>query len=194
MTRNEMHDAWRFTVLRGTLMHMADIGPEWGMLANLLRQARAELGPNVTREQFARDRGGSARIMADLERGARSNYDAQTLINAEVWYGLQPGQITEYLDACRELHADFDKAGRDLVDRIDEIAARRRTREVPHPGASVSPGRDDADGVLLDLPDEALQGLGEIEREEVIAAARLAALKKAREIRAGGQVGLFTVD
>jgi len=67
-------------------------------------------------------------------------------------------------------------------------------REANELTAVVAPTRDDADGVLLDLPEEALAGLDQIEREEVIAAARLAALKKAREIRAGGQVGLFTVE
>lgn len=50
-------------------------------------------------------------------------------------------------------------------------------------GSAVGPVQDDADGVLLDLPDEALDGLDELQREEVKAAARLAALKTAREIR-----------
>lgn len=162
---------------------MTDAGPEWGMLANLLRQARAEMAPNVTREAFAKDRGGSARIMADLERAARANYDAQTLINAEVWYGLQPGQIGEFLRAAHDFHL-FRELGHDVTHQaavLDAIAERRRTRETPHPG--VAPSRDDADGVLLDLPDEALDGLSEVERQEVIAAAKHAALKTAREIR-----------
>lgn len=163
---------------------MTDPGPEWGMLANLLRQARAEMAPNITREAFAKDRGGSLRIMADLERAGRANYDAQTLINAEVWYGLQPGQIAEYLDAARAFQTAFRNGSDDtsaLAQRVDEIEARRRTREVPHPG--VAPSREDADGVLLDLPDEVLAGLSELEKDEVRMAARLAALEKARQIR-----------
>lgn len=52
-------------------------------------------------------------------------------------------------------------------------------------GSFVSPPAEDASHVLLDLPDEALEGLTEVEREEVRAAARLAALSKAREIRGG---------
>lgn len=42
----------------------------------------------------------------------------------------------------------------------------------------------DAEEVLLHLPAAAFDGLPEVEREEVIAAARLAALEKARQIRA----------
>lgn len=38
-------------------------------------------------------------------------------------------------------------------------------------------------GVLLSLPPEVLEGLSPTEREEVVAAARLTALQKAREIR-----------
>lgn len=56
---------------------------------------------------------------------------------------------------------------------------------VPLTGPAVAPADEDATHVLLDLPDEALEGLSEVEREEVRAAARLAALSKAREIRGG---------
>lgn len=38
-------------------------------------------------------------------------------------------------------------------------------------------------GVLLDMPPEALEGLGPADREEVLTAAKLSALAKAREIR-----------
>lgn len=38
-------------------------------------------------------------------------------------------------------------------------------------------------GVLLDLPEETLNGLSAAERDEVVTAARLRALEKAREIR-----------
>lgn len=39
------------------------------------------------------------------------------------------------------------------------------------------------DGVLLDLPESALEGLSEAERQEVIARAKAEALRAAREIR-----------
>lgn len=47
---------------------------------------------------------------------------------------------------------------------------------------TVTPADQDA-GVLLSMPAEALEGLSPAEREEVIAAARLSALRTAREIR-----------
>ena len=82
------------------------------------------------------------------------------------------------------------KAPRDALPRLEKVL------EVDlGSGAYVGPVEDDADGVLLDLPDEALAGLTDVEREEVVAAARLAALKKAREIRAGAaQVGVLPVE
>lgn len=47
---------------------------------------------------------------------------------------------------------------------------------------TVGPGDQDAD-VLASLPPEALEGLDAADRAEVIAAAKLSALEKAREIR-----------
>jgi transcriptional regulator with XRE-family HTH domain len=52
----------------------------------------------------------------------------------------------------------------------------------PVPIETVGTPTQDA-GVLLDMPPEALEGLGPAEREEVITAAKLSALAKAREIR-----------
>ena len=54
------------------------------------------------------------------------------------------------------------------LDLADSVGA-----EEQHPGS----------GVLLDLPEEALDGLSDVEREEVRTAARDAALRRAREIR-----------
>lgn len=193
---------------------------EWKMLADLLRQARAEMAPNVSREAFAKARGGSGRIMADLETAARNNYDVQTIVNAEVWYGLEPGQIREFLQTANEFQqarADVDQVRRSIVTaksqgrqtevadllaelasleskttvlarQLDEVASRRRTRPVPAVDQAPTVGSqvESALGVLLDIPDEALVGLSQIERDEVVTAARLAALSKAREIRGNG--------
>lgn len=52
--------------------------------------------------------------------------------------------------------------------------------QLPYVGPEV---QDPDGGVLLDLPDEALAGLSDLEREEVLAAAKETALRKAREIR-----------
>lgn len=60
----------------------------------------------------------------------------------------------------------------DRIERGDE----------PVSAETVSSSDQDA-GVLLDMPPEALEGLGPAEREEVITAAKLSALAKAREIR-----------
>lgn len=54
--------------------------------------------------------------------------------------------------------------------------------EVQDDSETVGASTEDA-GVLLDLPAEALDGLGPAEREEVITAAKLSALATAREIR-----------
>lgn len=57
-------------------------------------------------------------------------------------------------------------------------------RGEPAPTTAETVGDEDQDaGVLLSLPPEALEGLDAIDREEVIAAARLSALQAAREIR-----------
>lgn len=84
-----------------------------------------------------------------------------------------------------------------VAEAADRVKRRRRTlfqaqEVVPKSteptnartgGSDVTPASEDASHVLLDLPDEALEGLDELQREEVKAAARLAALKTARELR-----------
>lgn len=62
------------------------------------------------------------------------------------------------------------------------IDAIIRTKEVP---ADVEIGHVSArrNGVLLDLPESALEGLSDVERQEVRAVATEAALRRAREIR-----------
>lgn len=79
--------------------------------------------------------------------------------------------------------------GKDAVRRREAAAAARSGSGRPPPvagvDAHVGAGRDDAAGVMLDLPPEALQGLSPMEREELVAALRLRALEKAREIRRG---------
>jgi transcriptional regulator with XRE-family HTH domain len=52
--------------------------------------------------------------------------------------------------------------------------------DVPSSTGSVSA---EGHGVLLDLPDSALEGLSEAEKQEVIARAKAEALRAAREIR-----------
>jgi len=77
------------------------------------------------------------------------------------------------------------KAEAGVTVRPRTIAALTAVLVAALDGRDVAPADNDADGVMLDLPDDALSGLSDVEREEVRAAARLAALSKAREIRGG---------
>ena len=183
---------------------------QWKPVADLLRQARAEMRPDLSREAFASERGGSSRIMADLETAARSNYDVQTLANAEVWYGLQPGQIGKVLEAVdavngidahmAQVRAELDEAIRSGDSAAEELiaaslagvqASARSAREVLHDlmfmrrsvAPAVTGAQDDPGNVMLDLPEEAYSDLAPHERAEAIAAAKAAFLQRAREIR-----------
>lgn len=128
---------------------------DWQQLGNALVAARIRLG-YPKRTDFQRALGLShGRTLLDLENANRSNYDRSTLIQAEGWYGLAPGNIAEVLAGGPVRYAD-------------------------EAGGSVS---GDGHGVLLDLPDSALEGLSEAEKQEVIARAKAEALRAAREIR-----------
>jgi hypothetical protein len=60
---------------------------------------RIELDPRyANRQTFTSERGMHYRIVGDLERGARSNYDSSTIAAAEVAYGLEAGAIAAALD------------------------------------------------------------------------------------------------
>lgn len=101
--------------------------------------------------------------------------------------GLDTGTISDVVNEVRWPRVKTQKKIEDA------LGLPSGTLERAHAGLIVG-GDEDDDDVMLDLPDEALEGLSKVERDEVYATARAAALKRAREIRAGGQVGLFTVD
>lgn len=106
--------------------------------------------------------------------------------------GLTQAQLAELVGVSKGSVRNWEtggKAPRDALPRLEQALDVDLGS-----GAYVGPEPDDADGVMLDLPDDALAGLSDVEREEVVAAARLAALKKAREIRSGAQGGVFTVE
>lgn len=73
--------------------------------------------------------------------------------------------------------AKIEKALRWPAGEIDRLASGEAS------SVDVTPGED---GVLLNLPPSALEGLSDAEREEVIARAKASALRAAREIRRGG--------
>ena len=130
---------------------------DWQRLGAELIRARVRLG-YTKRVAMKRALGLSHdRTLSDLELANRTNYERSTLVQAEQWYGLAPGNI-------------------------DEILAGGPVRYRDESG-DVSPLEEHLNGVLLDLPASALEGLSEAERQEVIAKAKGAALQAAREIR-----------
>ena len=92
--------------------------------------------------------------------------------------GWTQQQLADALDVSRGTVRNWEAGTqpRNATSRIEQVLDIQLRGDV-------GPVQDDADGVLLDLPDDALEGLDELQREEVKAAARLAALKTAREIR-----------
>jgi transcriptional regulator with XRE-family HTH domain len=99
--------------------------------------------------------------------------------------GVDPGTVGDFLNGKirspqRATRAAISRALGWDADAIDQLRAGN-----PDAATTVRPTVEDAAHVMLDLPDEALHGLSEVEKEEVRAAARLAALAKAREIRGG---------
>lgn len=133
---------------------MTKTDDDWARLGRALTARRKALGYEK-RLPFARDAGLSHdRALSDLENARRQNFEPATIAQVEQVYRWKSGSVVAVLN------------GHDPTP-IDE---------------TVGPAPQD-DGVLLSMPPEALAGLGPAEREEVIAAARLTALRAAREIR-----------
>jgi hypothetical protein len=70
----------------------------WVRLGQLLIRQRVEMDPRYrNRRVFCGERDIEYRLVSDLERGARSNYEAQTVAEAERAYGLPVGTISRAL-------------------------------------------------------------------------------------------------
>lgn len=94
--------------------------------------------------------------------------------------GWTQQQLADQLGVARETVGNWETG---VSTPRNKEALVRQVLGLDSPG-SVGPEVQDPDGgVLLDLPDEALAGLSDLEREEVLAAAKETALRKAREIR-----------
>lgn len=66
----------------------------WTGLGEMLVRRRIELDPRYSnRQTFADERGVSYRIVSDIERGRRGNYEPATIAALEVAYGLAAGSI-----------------------------------------------------------------------------------------------------
>jgi hypothetical protein len=94
--------------------------------------------------------------------------------------GIDPGTVGDFLSGARwpkqRTQGRIEKA-------LDWAPGTLMAIATGAPAPAVGAGGQDPPGVLLDLPDEALEGLSAVERDEAITAARLALLAKAREIR-----------
>lgn len=98
---------------------------------------------------------------------------------------IDPGTIGDFLNGTRWPQL----ATRQKIDRAlgwwpGSIDFYARGQVPPSSADDENVGGADQDGgVLLNLPAEALEGLDAMQRREVIAAAELAALERAREVR-----------
>lgn len=102
---------------------------DWIRLGQALIRRRVQMDPayrNLSR--FARERGMEYRVLWDLEKGARDNYQNTTLIAAEVAYAVKFGSIRAVLDGG-ELTADgFTPRERAVLEEAPE-AFRRLAEE-----------------------------------------------------------------
>lgn len=93
--------------------------------------------------------------------------------------GWSQQQLADLVEVSRETVGNWENgttSPRNRMGRLVELLGQELD-----PGSV--PGAPEASGVLLNLPDDLLEGLTPAEREEVLTAARLRALEKAREIR-----------
>lgn len=92
--------------------------------------------------------------------------------------GYTQAELGEKVGAARETVGNWELGITSPRNKLGKL------REVLGEDLDGNVSADDQDpGVLLSLPPEALEGLGAMEREEAITAAKLALLEKAREIR-----------
>ncbi len=71
----------------------------WTRLGELLVQRRVEIDPRYrNRQLFADERGLNWRLLHDIERAKRTNFEPETLAAVEVAYSLAPGSVVRALD------------------------------------------------------------------------------------------------
>lgn len=92
--------------------------------------------------------------------------------------GLTQAELAAKVGVARETVGNWEtgvSSPRNKLAKLHEVLGERLDGNVG--------GADQDGGVLLNLPAEALEGLDAMQRREVIAAAELAALERAREVR-----------
>lgn len=77
---------------------------KWEALGGLLRRQRVVVLGIRSRAEFARERGVSDSVVRDLESGRRDNYDIDTLLSLESWYGLTPDELRTVLGDIYPMH------------------------------------------------------------------------------------------
>ena len=85
---------------------------KWERLGQLLRRQRVVVLGYKSRTAFARHLGlGSDRVLYDLESARRDNYDIDTLLSLETWYGVSSAEIREALGDLYPLHDIASRSG-----------------------------------------------------------------------------------
>ena len=111
----------------------------WARLGKLLIQRRAQLDPRyMNRRLFADDRGLDYRLVADIERARRQNFEESTLAAIEVAYAWAPDSILRVL------------ADGDPMPLPDEPAVPAAAPE-PEPEAAAGNAEDIGDAVVTVL-------------------------------------------
>ena len=111
----------------------------WARLGKLLIQRRAQLDPRyMNRRLFADDRGLDYRLVADIERARRQNFEESTLAAIEVAYAWAPDSILRVL------------ADGDPMPLPDEPAVPAAAPE-PEPEAAAGNAEDSGDAVVTVL-------------------------------------------
>lgn len=84
----------------------------WQALGQMLRRQRVVGLGFKSRTAFARHIGlASDRVLYDLEAARRDNYDVDTLISLESWYGLSGDELRQVLGDLYPLHDMATRAG-----------------------------------------------------------------------------------
>lgn len=82
-----------------------EMDPRWKALGDLLRYQRVRVLGYPKRAAFMRHLGlTNDRVLGDLELGRRDNYDVDTLISLESWYGLTSEQLRAVLGDLYPVH------------------------------------------------------------------------------------------
>ena len=108
---------------------------DWKRVGELLQQQRVRLDPRFrNRTVFADERGINYKLVQDIEKAARDNFDPPTLTYIELAYGLEPGTIEQWRAGTRDGAARHLRAVPDLPALPDEPTVDAMAEAVSAPG------------------------------------------------------------